>query len=73
MSIRTRRRDSSTGRTLQVIVKLGDIVLTPDKSRCPDGSWHVEGMLKERDTSRAVTLFATLDVRMTSGALINRS
>ncbi len=50
MILDTRASLVLTGRTLQVIVKLADIVLTPDKSRYPDGSWHVELMLNERDT-----------------------
>lgn len=36
------------GRSLQVIVKLATIHLTPDKPEYPGGSWHVEGMLNER-------------------------
>ncbi|GME31037.1 hypothetical protein GTA08_BOTSDO13229 [Neofusicoccum parvum] len=32
---------------LQVIVKLANIHLTPDKPDYPGGSWHVEGMLNE--------------------------
>jgi hypothetical protein len=37
-------RVSLRGRTLQVIVKLVDIILTPENPRCPDGKWHVEGL-----------------------------
>ncbi len=33
---------------VQVIVKLANIVLTPDKPTYPAGSWHVEGMENER-------------------------
>jgi hypothetical protein len=36
------------GRRLQVIVKLANIHLTPDKPEYPGGSWHVEGMMNER-------------------------
>ncbi|MFI7525977.1 DUF4246 domain-containing protein [Nocardia salmonicida] len=36
------------GRRLQVIVKLANIHLTPDKPEYPGGSWHVEAMLNER-------------------------
>ncbi|KAK4046574.1 hypothetical protein OIV83_005944 [Microbotryomycetes sp. JL201] len=35
------------GRTVQVIVKLANIHLTPDKPEYPGGSWHVEGMQNE--------------------------
>ena len=38
---------SLKGRILQVIVKLANIVLTPDKPTYPGGSWHVEGMSNE--------------------------
>jgi hypothetical protein len=39
------------GRSLQVIVKLATIHLTPDKPEYAGGSWHVEGMLNERIVS----------------------
>ncbi|KAG8741164.1 hypothetical protein FRC11_014943, partial [Ceratobasidium sp. 423] len=35
------------GRTIQVIVKLANIHLTPDKPKYGGGSWHVEGMKNE--------------------------
>ncbi|CAF3414500.1 unnamed protein product, partial [Rotaria sp. Silwood2] len=35
------------GRKLQVIVKLANIVLTPDNPKYPGGVWHVEGMENE--------------------------
>ena len=37
-------RISLKGRTLQVIVKLANIVLTPEKPHYPGGTWHVEGL-----------------------------
>ncbi|GAB3455741.1 hypothetical protein GCM10027570_36640 [Streptomonospora sediminis] len=42
------------GRRLQVIVKLANIHLTPDKPEYHGGSWHVEGMLNERIVSTAI-------------------
>ncbi|KAI0634693.1 hypothetical protein C8Q77DRAFT_1054929 [Trametes polyzona] len=39
---------SLKGRTLQVIVKMANIELTPTNPRYPGGSWHVEGMANER-------------------------
>ncbi|KIY45725.1 hypothetical protein FISHEDRAFT_48822, partial [Fistulina hepatica ATCC 64428] len=36
------------GDTIQVIVKLANIHLTPDNPEYAGGSWHVEGMLNER-------------------------
>ncbi|KAG8899163.1 hypothetical protein FRC01_010640, partial [Tulasnella sp. 417] len=35
-------------RTVQVIVKLATIHLTPEKPEFPGGGWHVEGMANER-------------------------
>ncbi|WP_129308862.1 DUF4246 domain-containing protein [Streptomyces sp. L2] len=42
------------GRSLQVIVKLATIHLTPDKPEYAGGSWHVEGMLNERIVSTGI-------------------
>lgn len=42
------------GRTLQVIVKLATIHLTPDKPEYQGGSWHVEGMMNERIVSTGI-------------------
>lgn len=42
------------GTRLQVIVKLANIHLTPDKPHYPGGSWHVEGMVNERIVSTAI-------------------
>ena len=36
---------ASKGRPLQIIVKLANIELTPDKPSYDGGSWHVEGKL----------------------------
>lgn len=35
------------GRTVQVIVKLANIVLTPEQPRYEGGGWHTEGMRNE--------------------------
>ncbi|KAG9088437.1 hypothetical protein FRC06_002031 [Ceratobasidium sp. 370] len=35
------------GRTIQVIVKLANIHLTPEKPTYPGGSWHIEGISNE--------------------------
>ena len=37
-------RISLRDKTLQVIVKLANVVLTPEKPRYPGGKWHVEGL-----------------------------
>ena len=39
-------RISLKGRTLQVIVRLANIVLTPERPEYPGGKWHVEGLLR---------------------------
>ncbi|MFE6835068.1 DUF4246 domain-containing protein [Streptomyces sp. NPDC057705] len=42
------------GRSLQIIVKLATVHLTPGKPEYPGGSWHVEGMLNERIVSTGI-------------------
>ena len=39
---------SLRGRTLQVIVRLANVVLTPERPEYPGGKWHVEGLLPLR-------------------------
>ncbi|KAJ7062903.1 hypothetical protein C8F01DRAFT_985972, partial [Mycena amicta] len=39
---------SLRGKTIQCIIKLANIHLTPENKDYPGGSWHVEGMLNER-------------------------
>ncbi|KAG9043993.1 hypothetical protein FS837_008913 [Tulasnella sp. UAMH 9824] len=39
---------SIQGKEVQVIVKLANIHLTPEKPEYPGGKWHVEGMANER-------------------------
>jgi hypothetical protein len=34
---------SLKGRTLQIIVKLANIILTPERPQYPGGKWHIEG------------------------------
>ena len=45
-------RISLKGRILQVIVKLANIVLTPEKPEYPGGKWHVEGLSQSRFVRR---------------------
>ncbi|KAL2861935.1 hypothetical protein BJX68DRAFT_223519 [Aspergillus pseudodeflectus] len=42
------------GQNLQVIVKLANIELTPDKPRYAGGTWHIEGQLNERIAASAI-------------------
>ncbi|KAF9779870.1 hypothetical protein BJ322DRAFT_1129730 [Thelephora terrestris] len=44
-------RISLNDRMIQVIVKLANIVLTPEKPEYPGGKWHVEGMMNENIVS----------------------
>ncbi|KAL4904320.1 hypothetical protein BDW74DRAFT_29391 [Aspergillus multicolor] len=46
--------DSFRDKGLQVIVKLANIELTPDKPEYEGGSWHVEGQLNERICATAI-------------------
>ncbi|TCD63734.1 hypothetical protein EIP91_004985 [Steccherinum ochraceum] len=48
------RLASLRGRTVQCIVKLANIHLTPEKPTYPGGNWHVEGMLNERIVSTGI-------------------
>jgi len=50
-------RISLKGRTLQVLVKLASIILTPDRPEYPDGRWHVEGMRNEMIVSSFIYYF----------------
>ncbi|OSC97245.1 hypothetical protein PYCCODRAFT_1399071 [Trametes coccinea BRFM310] len=46
------------GRTVQVIVKLANIHLTPDNPTYPGGSWHVEGMANEKIVATGLYYYA---------------
>ncbi|TFK50233.1 hypothetical protein OE88DRAFT_1753982 [Heliocybe sulcata] len=50
------------GRTIQVIVKMANIVLTPDKPEYAGGSWHVEGMDNERIIATGIYYYDTSNV-----------
>ena len=43
---------SLKGRTLQVIVRLANIELTPERPKYPGGKWHVEGLSQSRFARR---------------------
>ncbi|KAK6529906.1 hypothetical protein TWF281_009060 [Arthrobotrys megalospora] len=45
------------GKTVKVIVKLANIVLTPENPRYKGGSWHVEAMLNERIVSTGICYY----------------
>jgi len=52
-------RVSLAGRRLQVIVKLANIELTPDKPQYEGGSWHVEGMENESIVASGIVYLYT--------------
>ncbi|PCG98106.1 Protein of unknown function DUF4246 [Penicillium occitanis (nom. inval.)] len=47
---------------LQVIVKLANIELTPDKPRYEGGTWHVEGQLNEHICATAIYYYSTENI-----------
>ncbi|KAI8346691.1 hypothetical protein B0O80DRAFT_467493 [Mortierella sp. GBAus27b] len=49
-------------KTLQVIVKLADIELTPENPRYPGGSWHVEGMANENIVASGIYYYHTENI-----------
>ena len=53
---------SLRGRTLQVIVKLCNIVLTPTSPRYEGGVWHVEGMRNELVVSSGIAYYDQLNI-----------
>lgn len=53
---------SLKGRTVQVIVKLANIMLTPEKPRYEGGSWHVEGMANEKIVATGLYYYACSNI-----------
>lgn len=53
-------------RGLQVIVKLANIHLTPDKPEYGGGSWHVEGQLNEHICASAIYYYSSSNVTSSS-------
>ncbi|TFK85142.1 hypothetical protein K466DRAFT_200090 [Polyporus arcularius HHB13444] len=63
------------GSAIQVIVKLANIVLTPEKPRYAGGAWHVEGMANEHIVATGLYYYACenisesrLEFRVTVGS-----
>jgi hypothetical protein len=50
------------GKTLQVIVKLANIELTPENPNYPGGSWHVEGMKNESIVASGIYYYASENI-----------
>jgi len=57
------------GRNLQVIVKLANIVLTPEKPKYPGGVWHVEGMKNEDIVASGIFYYDVSDDNITESLL----
>ncbi|EFI27114.1 hypothetical protein CC1G_14939 [Coprinopsis cinerea okayama7 len=53
-------------RPLQVIVKLANIELTPDKPHYPGGTWHVEGQLNEHIVATALYYYSSSNITPSS-------
>lgn len=48
--------------TLQVIVKIAEIILTPENPTYPGGSWHVEGMQNEQIVASGIYYFESTNI-----------
>ncbi len=57
-----RAAPSLRGRTLQVIVKMANIELTPAAPRYAGGAWHVEGMANERIVATGLYYYASANI-----------
>ncbi|KAG8942084.1 hypothetical protein FRC03_003664, partial [Tulasnella sp. 419] len=55
-------RYSIQGRDVQIIVKLANIHLTPEKSEYKGGSWHVEGMANEFIVASGIYYYSSENV-----------
>ncbi|GAB9477062.1 hypothetical protein Gpo141_00014121, partial [Globisporangium polare] len=51
------------GRTVQVIVKIAEIVLTPESRKYPGGSWHIEATDAEQIVATGIYYFACDNIR----------
>ncbi|KAJ5915961.1 hypothetical protein N7454_010868 [Penicillium verhagenii] len=58
---------------LQVIVKLANIELTPDKPEYEGGTWHVEGQLNERICASAIYYYDSANITESTLAFRHRA
>lgn len=56
------KRVSLRSRKLQIIVKLANIVLTPENPTYNGGSWHVEGMRNERIVASGIHYYVSENI-----------
>ncbi|KAH6909366.1 hypothetical protein BKA70DRAFT_1426493 [Coprinopsis sp. MPI-PUGE-AT-0042] len=61
-----RERFGESGRSLQVIVKLANIELTPEKPDYEGGTWHVEGKLSEHIVATALYYYSSENITRSS-------
>ncbi|KIO34030.1 hypothetical protein M407DRAFT_227251 [Tulasnella calospora MUT 4182] len=54
------------GEDVQIIVKLANIHLTPEKPIYPGGSWHVEGMINERIVASGIYYYDSENITESS-------
>ncbi|KAE8976938.1 hypothetical protein PR001_g24877 [Phytophthora rubi] len=54
---------SLRGKQLQVIVKIAEIVLTPEKPKYDGGAWHVEGTLAEKIVGTGIYYFSCENIK----------
>ncbi|KAF9530887.1 hypothetical protein CPB83DRAFT_787442 [Crepidotus variabilis] len=66
-----RKQFSKNG--LQVIVKLANIVLTPDKPDYLGGSWHIEGQMNEHICASALYYYSTENIENSALAFRQQS
>jgi hypothetical protein len=57
-----RKKIALEGCRLQVIVKLANIVLTPESPEYTGGTWHVEGMLNERIVATGIYYYVSENI-----------
>ncbi|RPD53860.1 hypothetical protein L226DRAFT_472741 [Lentinus tigrinus ALCF2SS1-7] len=53
---------SLKGCSIRVIIKLANIILTPEKPTYPGGSWHIEGMENERIVATGIYYYASENI-----------
>lgn len=59
-------REMYASRGLQIIVKLANIELTPEKPKYEGGTWHVEGQLNEHICATALYYYSTSNITPSS-------
>lgn len=50
------------GQRLQVIVKLANIILTPERPEYPGGAWHIEGMENEKIVASGIYYYGSRNI-----------